>query len=128
MKKEFVAGYLYPASWKKPGDPIYSDWYKKEYADEVKANPPEELLDVKPGKYKLVITYPLSTNFTKKFEIPEKGITRQELNDICAAAYHEVYEDVAGENRYGIWGHSIYDLTICTFHFDGDLLTLGVDS
>jgi len=62
--------------------------------------------------------------------------------DNAADAYHHMYkyvnegiysnqeidEDGPEFNKYGIWGHSMSDLTIHTFYIQDNVITLGVDS
>jgi len=149
-KKEILAGYLYPAEWKNPGDPIYPNYWSEKpsperkyhtqedydrYKKEMDENPPEEVLDIKPGIYMLEVSYPLNEYYVVDVAVPKKGITRQELMDIAAAAYHHIYSFVKDEydgtdewNKYGIWGHGMGDLTIHTFYIDSNKITLGVDS
>jgi hypothetical protein len=142
-KREIVAGYLWQGRWTGPGFPIYPTYWGEEYKEEMEKSPAEEILDIKPGTWLLEVNYPLSKVYRKEFEVPEKGITRQELMDLAAKAYHKVYyfvnmgiyADGIDEyskvwNKYGIWGHGIEDLTIHTFDVDDEsnTIALGVDS
>ena len=157
-RKEIIAGYLWPAQWKKPSDSIWpgwwdkkpdgtNDWYTQKDYDrqqkEIVDSPSDEVLDIKPGEYILRLDYPCD-GYDTKVIVPEKGITRQELMDSAADAYHCMYqyvnegiyakeemkEDDESFNKYGIWGHSMSDLTIHTFYVDEEklVITLGVDS
>ena len=151
MKKAIDAGYAYPGQWKGKGSPIYPSWWIEdedgEYAEDMAANPPEEVILPANKKYTLKIEYPLSTPFLADFETGKKGMTRQEFVDMACEAYQEIYRiedgDVGGptpdipgmlnrqtsDGRYGIWGHDIGDLTIHTLYLEkNNLITLGVDS
>jgi len=158
MKREITAGYLWVGKWTGLEYPIYPEHWnekpaedapetlKEMYEDDLvtmRENPANEVLDIKPGTWLLEVNYPLSKVYRKEFEVPEKGITRQELMDLAAKAYHKVYyfvnmgiyADGIDEyskvwNKYGIWGHGIDDLTIHTFDVDDEsnTIALGVDS
>ena len=96
------------------------------------------------GTYTLVIEYPLSTAFKKKFTT--KGMTRRELVTLICKSYKAIYdaedkaagktENIPGMfNRqtsagpYGIWGHCLGDLILhtATVQKSGNI-TVGVDS
>jgi hypothetical protein len=156
--KEIPAGYLWVGQWTGPGFPIYpKHWSEKleEGSNELvhqyyltnkkimEKNPPDEVLKIKTGAYKIKVTYPLSTPYEMEILIGKNGITRQRLMDLCAEAYHSVYrfvnegiyknginETYEAWNKYGIWGHFIGDLTIHTFYVNEEtnVITLGVDS
>lgn len=158
MIKEIIAGYLWQGKWTGPGFPIYPTWWNEKptieknhfcytledydkYQKEMAESPADEVLDIKPGIYQLIIDYPCAG-----YDMPVsigKGITRQELMDIAAEAYHIMYayinegiyakginENDEDWNKYGIWGHSMGDLTIHTFYVDEEKnqIKLGVDS
>jgi hypothetical protein len=159
MKRKIVAGYLWQGRWTGPGFPIYPImWSQKpdekknpyytqadydRYQEEMKKSPADEVLDIKPGLYTLVVDYPCD-EYEVDVDIPENGITRQELMDKAADAYHQVYkfvnegiyanQEIAEHdkefNKYNIWGHSMSDLTIHTFYVDDFVkeIRLGVDS
>lgn len=144
-EKEIVAGYLWPKDRENPGDPIYPHYWKEEdeWKNEMEKYPPEEVLDIESGSYRMEVTYPLSKPYNKEVHISKEGITRQELMDVAADAYHKIYyfvnEGVYADgidehsevwNKYGIWGHGMEDLTIHTFYVDEEskVITLGVDS
>ena len=158
MIKEIVAEYLWQGKWTGPGFPIYPTWWNDKpsgkigefysladydrYQKEMAESPANEVLDIKPGTYILNIDYPCS-GFEVPVGVPEKGITRQQLMDIAADSYHQMYkyvnegiyangiDDIEREsNKYGIWGHSMGDLTIHTFYVDEEKneISLGVDS
>jgi len=156
--KKIVAGYLWQGHWTGAGFPIYPElWSEKpspkrpyhtqadyeRYQKEMTESPADEVLDIEPGFYRLIVNYPVSEEFGINVEIGAKGITRQELMDEAANAYHQMYkyvnegiyangivEDDEDWNKYGIWGHSMGDLTIHTFYIDEEknVITLGVDS
>ena len=156
--KQIVAGYLWQGKWTGPGFPIYPEYWSEKpsedrpyhtqadfdrYQKEMAESPADEVLDIEPGFYRLNVNYPVSEDFGINVEIGAKGITRQALMDAAADAYHQVYkyvnegiyakdlDDVEKEsNKYGIWGHSMGDLTIHTFYVDEEknVITLGVDS
>jgi hypothetical protein len=151
MKKSITAGYLWQGKWTGPGFPIYPDWWSDKpskdkpyftqsdydrHQEEMKDAPPEEILDIKSGTYTLVVDYPVSKEYKVEIRIPKRGTTRQQLMDIAAEAYHQVYKSVNegiyadgdDSNEYGIWGHSMGDLTIHTFYIENDIIKLGVDS
>jgi len=152
MKKSITAGYLWQGRWTGPGFPIYPEWWgekpdgtktyytQEDYdnnQEEMKDSPPEEVLDIKPGNYTLIVDYPVTDEYKVKVKVPKKGITRQKLMDISAKAYHQIYKYVNegiyangnDSNKYGIWGHSMGDLTIHTFHIlENNIIKLGVDS
>jgi hypothetical protein len=102
----------------------------------MKDAPPGEILDIKSGTYTLIVDYPVSKEYKVEIRIPKRGTTRQQLMDIAAEAYHQVYKSVNegiyadgdDSNEYGIWGHSMGDLTIHTFYIENDIIKLGVDS
>jgi hypothetical protein len=116
-----------------------------EYGLEIsQLNPKEEILPA--GKYKLVIDYPLSTEYVEELEFG-KPVTREQIVEWIVASYHYIYkiEDestpvpaglipgmfnrVTTMGTYGIWGHELGDLDLHTIHVDeNNLITCGVDS
>ena len=157
MIKTIDAGYLWQGKWTGPGFPIYPEYWSEKPSDErpwfsqkdydayqqqMEMAPADEVLDIKPGTYTMKIDYPCA-GYEVEVIVPKKGITRQELMDIAAKAYHKIYYfvnegiyadgiDETSEiwNKYGIWGHSMGDLTIHTFYVveQNSVITLGVDS
>ena len=158
MEKQITAGYLWQDHWTGPGYPIYPAWWSEKpsedrpyhsqadydrYQKEMTEYPAEGMLDIAPGTYTLELDYPLSMKYKVEVIVPEHLLTRQQLMDIAAEAYHKVYyfvnEGIYADgidetsqiwNKYGIWGHSMGDLTIHTFYIDDETNTikLGVDS
>lgn len=102
------------------------------------------------GGIKLIISYPLNNPAT--FDVPvEEGIDDYFLNSLIefiCDKYKQVYEEeeegLKGEDlmipgmfnrketngKYGIWGHELGDLSICsiTLNLDTKEIILGVDS
>jgi hypothetical protein len=142
-----VGSYVHLETWKL-GDKLYSSWMDDnpgEYGLEIsQLNPKEEILPA--GKYKLVIDYPLSTEYVEELEFG-KPVTREQIVEWIVASYHYIYkmEDestpvpaglipgmfnrVTTMGTYGIWGHELGDLDLHTIHVDdNNLITIGVDS
>jgi hypothetical protein len=129
-KKEIIAGYAWPGQWKAKGQSIWPKWWltddDEDYAQQIANSPAEEIILEPNITYTLKITYPLSNVYKKKFTTGENGMSRQDFVDMCCEAYHEIYEN---EEKYGVWGHYIEDLTIHTLFIDkNNNITLGVDS
>ena len=134
--------------WEK-GDELYPEWMHEdeEYADEIKENLPDEVILPPFNKFTLVIDYPLSTPYHYKFETGENGMTREDFVKLCVDSYHYIYaveEDtstvkpalipgmynrIETNGQYGIWGHSLDDLILCSAEIsDDNEIELGVDS
>jgi len=146
MKKTIKAGYAYPGLWKGKGTSIFPPWWDNgKHDEEKKSMNPKEIILSPNTEYTLKIDYPLNNPFVNKFKTGKKGMTRQEFVDMACEAYQYIYkiedgDEVPGhipgmynrvttDGEFGIWGHDIGDLTICTLYIDEDnLITLGVDS
>jgi hypothetical protein len=142
MTKSINLGDIALYKWKK-GDPLYPSWYDEK--DVVKLDPAEIILHPN-TKYKLTISYPLSSDFILKITLTDKGISREDFIDLVIFCYKQIYKDeddtseieashIPGTfNRtitsgdYGIWGHDLSDLALHTLHIDGSDLSLGIDS
>ena len=78
-------------------------------------------------KYILEIDYPLDS--VAKFEIltGENGIGSLNLISKICKFYENIYKDA---EKYGIWGHDIFDLQLCQINIDHKTkqITIGVDS
>lgn len=73
----------------------------------------------------LYLAYPLSV-------VVKKNIKYDSLHSLINAirsAYQEIYKDYNSSIKYGIWGHSIYDLFIesITLYEEG-LISVGIGS
>lgn len=134
-------GDIHIESWK-VGDPLWSDWMIEDdkYADEIRKTPPDQVV-LQEGEYKLEISYPLTNPSVSKLKVGKRGLTRKALVAKICAKYKEIYasEDDPGhipgmynraqsEGKYGIWGHDLCDLILCSAHVKGKTITLGVDS
>lgn len=126
-----------------PNDEFYDDSCKKD----VKECDPKEII-LKPNTpYELLIDYPTSTPYRKRFNTGKKGMTRIQLADYICKNYRKMYAEedkTAGgdpghipgmfnraqsEGKYGIWGHDIGDLVLCSVTIDSkNFITLGVSS
>lgn len=123
------------------------DFYDESCGKQVKACDPKEVV-LKPNTaYELLIDYPVSNPYRKRFNTGKKGMTRLKLADFICKHYRKMYAEedkTAGgdpghipgmlnrsqsEGKYGIWGHDIGDLVLCSATVDGkNYITLGVDS
>lgn len=124
MKKDIVAGYIWPSSHQE-GDSAYDSSYAKRYPTEVLECPDDEVI-LEPNKiFTLIIDYPLE--YPAKFVVKTgpNGMTRREFANVATQSYKKVYKTPI---KYGVWGHSIDDLTIHTLYVQDDVITLGVDS
>jgi len=131
------------------GDRLYPAYYDedKELAA-TKENIGHDDVVLKPKtKYFIEITYPLSKPCLAQFTTGKSGLTRGKLADRICKLYRKVYstEDdttdtppgmVPGmlnrnktSGKYGIWGHCIEDLCLCSANIDGkNKIQPGVDS
>jgi hypothetical protein len=125
MKKKIILGDVPIAKWEK-GDSLYSDWMKeeKEYIKEIAKNKPDDII-LPSGDYVLQIDYPLGNPFMTRFVVEDGGMTREQLVILVIKSYKKIYKN---EDKYGIWGHNIGDLILCSAEVDGNIITLGVDS
>lgn len=134
--------------WKK-GDELYPEWMHEDedYVDDIKNNLPDEVILPPNTEFTLKIDYPLSTPFIYKFKTGENGMTREDFVKLCVDSYQFIYdmeEDtstvmpelipgmynrVSTDGDYGIWGHELSDLILCTAQIsDDNVIELGVDS
>lgn len=152
MSKEIQLGDVHIATWH-PGEPLYPDWMKEdgEYDKEIAANKPGDVILPANKAYTLIIDYPLSTEAKIMLKTGKKGMTRSQfVNKVCKA-YRAIYasEDRTSsrkarlgkdggaapmfnreqsDGRWGIWGHVIGDLVLCSATVKGSKIELGVDS
>ncbi len=130
-----------------PKSRLFMDYMFEEpkYAKEVKLNPSEVVLPAD-KTFVLVIDYPLTTSFKRKFETGKTGMTRRQLVNLAVDSYKKIYktEDMGvgeatgnipgmfnratSDGRYGIWGHGLGDLVLCSAIIMGTEIHLGVDS
>jgi len=81
--------------------------------------------------YELLIDYPLDCPARFKIKTGKNGLNLAGLLGKIGKLYEEIYEaDDQGDDRYGIYGHDIGDLSLGGIIVDHDkmLITLGVDS
>ena len=71
--------------------------------------------------------YPLSRSFEFEHRAKNKtGFTRLELSKQIMKQYQQIYKD---EKMYGVWGHGIEDLILCSLDIDDEgRYVVGVDS
>ncbi len=115
---------------------------------------PDCRLVLKPNKiYTLIISYPLTNQYEQKIDSGKDGVTLRELVDLAVNAYRKIYEEekktstlkeesiskrtkgtsslinrAQTNGKYGIYGHSINDLTITHIIVKGNKIYLSVDS
>jgi len=128
------------------------DLHDKSCEQDVAACPPNEVVLDPNTPYELIIDYPTSTPYRKRFNTGAKGMTRIELADFICKNYRKMYAEEDGTSevpgllgcqggaalpfnrqqtngKYGIWGHCIEDLVLCSATVDAkNFITLGVDS
>lgn len=156
MKKEIKIGVIHVSTFD-PSDKKMFDFdfyydkndksYDESYAKEVKECSPNEVVLAPEQEYTLVIDYPTSNPYKAKLKTGKKGMTRIQLADKICKHYRKMYaeeDETSGgdpghitgmlnrntsEGKYGIWGHDIGDLLLCSayVHANGKI-TLGVDS
>lgn len=90
--------------------------------------------------FELIIDYPLSTPAIYKIKTGKKGMGLAKLLKTIGKAYQKTYnrenvsiarlKDEDAKSLYGIWGHSIDDLSIegITVDFKKKIITLDVGS
>lgn len=134
MKKEIKLGAAVIATWESSSGCFSYDFYKEEYPEQYKECDPNEII-LKPNKeYTLIIDYPVSNCYKAKVKTGIKGIARLKAIEIICKHYRKMYyeEDFSPSkrNKYGIWGHNISDLVLCSMQIDErkKVITLGVDS
>lgn len=115
---------------------------------------PDERKILAPNKvYKLIIDYPLQNPYTQEIKTSKKGMTLREVLNIAVDAYKKIYKEEKKTSKlkeesiserskgkfgllnraptngiYGIYGHSIEDLTITNIIVKGNKIYLSVDS
>lgn len=139
----------------KKGDRLFPDYYyedtedigdRKQYQKEIKDSPPDEVILLPNQEYELKISYPLTYPFITKLKSNVKGLTRRDVVNFVVKCYKQIYkkEDertnvkvgkIPGmynrnrtDGKYGIWGHDLSDLILCSLQINGNKLTVGVDS
>jgi len=156
MKKEIRLGVVNISSFDPSENKMfgYDYFYDKnhQFHDErcdlqVASCPPDEIVLSPEQEHTLVIFYPTTNPYKAKLETGKKGMTRIKLtNEICKhyrKMYAEEDETSGGDpghipgmlnrntsgGKYGIWGHDIGDLLLCSAYVDDSgEITLGVDS
>lgn len=133
---------LYPAYYEDDPD----SWFKEELETYSKLKPDQVIL--KPNKeFILEISYPLSVPCKVKIKTGKKGVSRKKLVHKIVTTYRKIYdiEDDTSKNKagyisgmlnrnstngkFGIWGHCIQDLILCSAHISrNNVITVGVDS
>lgn len=95
--------------------------------------------------YELIIDYPLTRPFQTTFKTDKNGMSRKSFADLVCKCYKQIYQEedaVCGKtpnipvmlNRqtsggpYGIWGHNIEDLTLCSANVIKNRIELEVGS
>lgn len=125
--------------------PMYYE--EEEYANLVIECYPSEIVLEPNTEYTLVIAYPLSVPYEKKFKVNSDGMTRLKFVDLICKAYRKIYKEEdkstkikvgnisgmlnrnATNGKYGIWGHSIEDLLLCDASVGKkNRIIVGVDS
>ena len=122
------------------------EFYDESFDKEVEACNPTEVVLPPKQEYTLVIDYPTSNPYTAKLKTGKKGLTRIQLADKVCKHYRKMYAEENGtaggdpghipgmlnrarsEGKYGIWGHDIGDLILCTATVKGSEIHVGVDS
>jgi hypothetical protein len=131
-----------------PNDSFHDESCKKDVAE---CDPGEVVLDPN-TPYELIIDYPTSTPYRKRFNTCKNGMTRIQLADFICKHYRKMYAEEDGtsnipgllgcqggeapmlnrqqtDGKYGIWGHCIEDLVLISATVDTkNFITLGVDS
>lgn len=152
MKTNITLGVIQISDWK-PIDKLYPSYYDeeedcKEYLTKYAKLDPHEII-LEPDKvFVLEITYPLRAPCQVKISTGKHGISRLNLVSKIVDTYRKIYkiEDkstrvkagyIPGmlnrnftDGKFGIWGHCIEDLVLCSAHIDrrNRKITLGVDS
>jgi len=148
MKKNIILGDIAMFNWKK-GDDLFPEWMHKdsEYDDEIRNTLPNEIILPSNQDFTLIIDYPLHIPYKYQFNTGEKGMTREDFVKLCVDSYQFIYavEDdtttikpglipgiynrITTDGKYGIWGHSLDDLVLCSADIsDDNSIELGVDS
>ena len=152
MKQTISLGDIHMESYKKGGR-LFPDYYydKSEdesgkHEEEIKKNPPKEIILPANQEYELMIIYPLDTPFVTQLKSGSKGLTRADIVNFVVKCYKKIYQEedkstnisagkIPGmynrnstDGKYGIWGHDLSDLILCTLFVNGNKLTVGVDS
>jgi hypothetical protein len=150
MAKNIEIGAVCISNWSPKGKKMFSDSFfyeESEYDKDIKKCDPDEVVLPPNKEYTLVIDYPVENPYKAKIKTGKKGLTRLQLADKICKHYRKMYDEedeTAGgdpghipgmlnraesEGKYGIWGHDIGDLVLCsaTVKENGDIF-LGVDS
>lgn len=155
--KHIELGAISIIDWE-PTDKLYPAWYDEEaekgdadckkWAEGYQKLDPKEVVLAPDKEFILKITYPLTIPCEVKMKTGKKGITRLALVKKVITTYRKIYEvedsttnekpgyipGMCNRNRtdgkFGIWGHDIGDLMLCSAHLDSkkNIITLGVDS
>ncbi len=150
-KKTIELGAICISTWDPADGQMFSysyyyedDEYKKEVA---KCNPKEVVLPPN-EEYTLKITYPVSNPYKTTLKTGKRGLTRLQLVDKICKHYRKMYNEedstsggdpghipgmlnrMPSEGKYGIWGHDISDLVLCSATVDpkSGTINLSVDS
>jgi hypothetical protein len=145
--KTIKLGVVHIASFDPTDDKMFSynyyydkdcDYHDASCDKAVKACNPHEVV-LKPNTpYELLIDYPTSYPYRKRFNTGKNGMTRIELATFICKHYRKMYaneeadEANGKEGRYGIYGHYIGDLVLVdatvSTKDSQNFITIGVDS
>lgn len=154
--KKYIVGQIYPAHYNSEDTECINrkPWHPRnlEFTEETWI--PTNRLILKPNKkYTLIIDYPLSIPYKQEIQSGKDGMTLKEVVDLSVDAYKKIYKEEAKTSKlkeesiskrtkgasnlinraetngkYGIWGHSLEDLTITNIIVKGNKIYLSVDS
>ena len=125
----------------------YEDDVINDYIDEMIECTPDEIVLEPNNEYKLIIDYPLTTEYTEKIKTTNKGLSRLDFVNLVCNRYKQIYDiekntsktkegyipgmynRVKTNGNYGIWGHVLGDLVLHTLYInENNVLTFGIDS
>lgn len=154
--KKYKVGDIHPALYNSKNTGHFNkDLYDPRYLEfKEEIEIPVNRLILKPNKkYTLIVDYPLSIPYEKEIQSGRDGMTLKEVINLVVDAYKKIYKEEAKTSKlkeesiskrtkgasnlinraetngkYGIWGHSLEDLTITHIIVKGSKIYLSVDS
>ena len=97
---------------------------------------------IRSNNVRLILTYPLTKQYTEIIDVPKDGLTLGPLLRIIVTAYENIFkiketsengnndEDLQNKKEkedYGVWGHSLEDLSLISIIFNSNSNEISVE-